>query len=261
MVTPGVSRPTTSYPSGGSSVTTRPASSAAESGPLPEPSGKMPSHRRPRDRSCVRQRRRDPDGRPRPLERGWAEVGVNLVVLTVVVDRVAAEEGVEQGESFVEHGRMDPCFHGLAERAVLDVRRYAQADPDDHPAVAEVVERCDLLRQLPWPPAGERGDHGPDSDPGGPRGDRAEHDPGVEHRGTRRRVELKVVPEEEAVPGGAFGDDRELDQVTRISGVGHADSAAHAAVSTRSHQHLVDTAPVDMGRRWPRAPAAGREGR
>ena len=127
---------------------------------------------------------------------------------------------------------MNSGLRGLAECAVLDVGRHAKADPDDHPAAAEVIERGDLFRQLPGPAAGERGDHGSEPDPGGPRRDRAEENPGVEHSRTRYGVELEVIPEEEAVPSGPLGGDGEVDQLVRISGVGHADCAAHAVVST-----------------------------
>ena len=74
-------------------------------------------------------------------------------------------------------------------------------------------------------------DHGSEPDPGGPRRDRAEENPGVEHSRTRYGVELEVIPEEEAVPSGPLGGDGEVDQLVRISGVGHADCAAHAVMS------------------------------
>jgi hypothetical protein len=63
------------------------------------------------------------DRRPGPLHRWRAQVRVHAVVLALVVDSFAAQEGVEQWQCLVEHGRADPRVRRLAERSVLGVRR------------------------------------------------------------------------------------------------------------------------------------------
>jgi hypothetical protein len=116
------------------------------------------------------------------------------VVLSVVINRFAAQEAVENRQSLVQHGRAQsrPCR--LPECAILSLGWNAETDADDHSASAQVIERDDLFRELPRTTAGDGGDHGAESDPAGPGRNSTEQHPRIVHRRPSEGVELKVIP-------------------------------------------------------------------
>ncbi len=117
----------------------------------------------------------------------------------------------------------------LAEGAVLSLRGDTEPETDDHPAGAQMVQSRDLLGELPWAPASQRRDHGAKPYVAGPRRDRTEQHPRVVHRRPVGGVVLKVVPEEEAVPSGLLSQRREVHQIRRIAGIGHAHTEPHVS--------------------------------
>jgi hypothetical protein len=85
----------------------------------------------------------------------------------------------------------------------------AQADAEDEPPAAEVVECHRLAGELVRAAAADGGDHRPDADALGDHGDRAERDPRIGDRQLGRRVP-DVVPQEEAVEAALLGAGGEL---------------------------------------------------
>jgi hypothetical protein len=133
---------------------------------------------------------------------------------------------------------MQPRLHRLAECAVLGVGRNTEPDTHDDPARAQVVQRRDLLCELPRTAASNRRDHGAESYPAGPGRNGPEQHPRIVHRRPADGVELKVVPEKEAVPTGILSYHRKLYQLRRVAGIGHANTESHGDLLTHDHRQL-----------------------
>src|SRR3954447_20628188 len=160
--------------------------------------------RRAAHRGTVRPARRQPDRDARPLHRRRLELAVPV-----------SGQPLERG---VEHPRLLGRVGDIAERRELAVPVAAQAKAEHEPAVAQVVERDRLARELVHPPARRRRDHRPDPHALGRARDRAQRHPRIGDAARRRRVD-DVVPHEEAVPAALLGARGEPGDAPRIGEV------------------------------------------
>ena len=126
---------------------------------------------------------RYPDRDPAALDREWLEP--------------AAPQLVEAFEAVIEQAGPFAIVDGLAEG--LEVLRVPEPDPHREATATQVIQRHGLPGDLVHSPAGQWGDHRPESDGLGRTGDRAERYPRVRDRATLRRI-CEPVPEEQAVP-------------------------------------------------------------
>ena len=151
-------------------------------------------------------------------------------VAPVVRERLAAPEAGQDLESLVEPLGPHPRVGVVAEGGELRFTLRAETRPDDEPAAGENVERSGLARHLPGPPAGERSDEHADPDALRGRRDGSGGDMRV-GRGPAGLAIHDVIPQEDAVPAGALGGARELEEQGRIAvvtDVREAHAAAHA---------------------------------
>jgi hypothetical protein len=113
----------------------------------------------------------------------------------VEVDLPVAQEGPDDREGLLEAG--DPVVEREAEAAVLGLVP-AGTEPDDQPAVGDLVDRGGELREHRRRMEARRGDERPDLDPRGDRGDPSEGGPGLP--GAARLAVLVAVEEVVAEP-------------------------------------------------------------
>ncbi len=165
-----------------------------------------------------RQRCGDPDRDARGLYRAWGECGVGeLVELAAVVHGFAAQQRVENGEAFVETAGASLRARVLAEAAELHRGRFAETDAEHRPAAGQSIERVQFLRELPRPAPRERRDHRPEADAAGGLGNRREHHRRVDDVEAPRRFDREVVPDEDCVVSGTFGNAGKLNEAARIT--------------------------------------------
>jgi hypothetical protein len=150
-------------------------------------------------------------------------------VRAFVGHRPTAPQRGDHVQSLVEAVGPLPRPRGLTERGELVVGRKSEADADDHPAPAEVVERHHLLGELVWSSAGQRRHHRPEPHSRRDLRDRAEDHPGVVHVEPHFAEEVDVVPQEDPVPPVALGLDGDVDEPLDASHVRQAQAVAHAS--------------------------------
>jgi hypothetical protein len=226
---------------------------------------------------CGQTPARHPDGDARLLHGPGLELRVaDGVVRPGVAERLAAPETHQHIEALVEHGRMERIVGRLAEGRELGAAVRADADAEDQPAVAQVVERHGLAGELGGPPAGQRRHEGPELDPAGHHGHGRQFNPRIGDRHAPRRAD--VIPEEEAVPAGVLGFARQIGDdadVGEVAEVRRIDSKAHAGAPfaggaagrrsaqaargqrarKRARRHCISAAPGLLMGRWADFPA------
>ncbi len=182
---------------------------------------------RPAHRPLVWPRAHNPDRDPRPLHGRRAERHRSEpVVIALERERLAGLQAIDDCQGLVEQAGPRPGCHGFAHVAEARIVERAEADRHDQAPVREVVERDDLARELPRPPARRREDQCPEPDPLGPGGHRGQQDPRVPHVPV---ADGDRVVGEDPVPAGCLGLGGEVGGGLRIAG-GDDDAVLHGRI-------------------------------
>ena len=149
-------------------------------------------------RPTRRQGGRDPDRHPGPLDGQLEGLAFDLVVDAAVGHRTATQQCGQHLQAFVELGRSRPRIGAVAERCVVRKEWIARTDTEDDTSAGQMVERDHLAGKLGDMSAGHRRNEGTEQNALGGHRHGRQRDPRV----SGGFAELKVVPDEEAVPAG-----------------------------------------------------------
>ena len=169
--------------------------------------------------SCLRGLRRcDPDRETWRLQACRCKARVaQLVIISVVTDRVSAQEWIEYRQSFIQPAGAAEGRSFFAKRREINRGGFTEADPTDDAPVRKVVQRGQFLGELPRSSTGQGCHHGAEADlPGGLR-QRAQHHGGVDQGRSAAGHEYQMVPNEETVEAGRFGSLGQCNQTLWIS--------------------------------------------
>jgi RimJ/RimL family protein N-acetyltransferase len=175
---------------------------------------------------------RAPQGRPRLLERPRQEGDSSgPVVLALMMDFLAGPQSKHQVQGFIHPFGQDAFVRLFSEPAHFAIGVDAEADAQGQAAIGEVIQADGRAGKSVWPPAGQRGDGGPDTHAARSRRDGGQCRPGVPGVTVVTGPAQHVVPQEEPVPASLLRGDGQLNEHAGVGEIvkgGHMDGVAHA---------------------------------